>query len=116
MAESRPWRVLREHLLLDRPPWLRVVEQDVLLPDGSTLAGFLLTETRDYAMVFAITPDRRVPLVHQYKHGLRSAAYDLPAGYLGPWGRAAPLRSARTSGRNRPGRRAMGGVGASAPG
>ncbi|MER3514850.1 MAG: hypothetical protein C4310_11105 [Chloroflexota bacterium] len=64
MTESRPWRVLREHLLLDRLPWLRVVEQDVVLPDGSTLTGFLLTEVRDYAMVFALTPEGHVPLVH----------------------------------------------------
>lgn len=35
MPQSHPWRVLREHLLPDRSPWLRVVEQDVALPDGS---------------------------------------------------------------------------------
>lgn len=90
---SRPWRVLREQLLLDRSPWLRVVEQDVMLPDGSTLTGFLLTEVRDYAMVFAVTPEGRVPLVHQYKHGWRSMAYDLPAGYLAPG--EAPLHCAQ---------------------
>jgi len=93
MTESRPWRVLREHLLLDRSPWLRVMEQDVVLPDGSTLTGFLLTEGRDYAMVFALTPEGRVPLVHQYKQGLRGAAYDLPAGYLDPG--EAPLHCAQ---------------------
>ena len=84
MAEIPSWRVLREKLLLDRPPWLRVVEQDVVLPDGSTLSGFLLSQVRDYAMIFALTPDGRIPLVHQYKHGLRGPAYDLPAGYLDP--------------------------------
>jgi ADP-ribose pyrophosphatase len=82
MASIRPWHVLRERLLLDRSPWLKVVAQDVVLPDGSELEGFLLSPVRDYTMIFALTPEGRVPLVHQYKHGLRRAAYDLPAGYL----------------------------------
>jgi len=84
VAEIRPWRVLREQLLLDRSPWLRVVEQDVVLPDDGILAGYLLREWRDYAMIFALTGDGRIPLVRQYKHGLRAAAYDLP-GLIQLW-------------------------------
>jgi len=69
-------------LILDRRPWLRVWEEDVILPNGLQIPGYLLTEERDYAMVFALTEDGRVPLVKQYKHGLRACATDLPAGYL----------------------------------
>ncbi len=84
MAELRPWRVLRERLLLDRSPWLRITEQDILLPDDSILSGYLLEQSRDYAMVFALISDGRVPLIRQYRHGLRTVAYGLPSGYLDP--------------------------------
>ncbi len=76
------WQTLQRRLLLDRRPWLAVWEEDVLLPSGYRIERYLLTETRPYAMVFALTTDGRVPLVCQYKHGLRRMAYDLPAGYL----------------------------------
>lgn len=79
---SYRWQTLQRRLLLDRQPWLTVWEEEVLLPSGYRIEHYLLTETRPYAMVFALTRDGRVPLVCQYKHGLRRMAYDLPAGYL----------------------------------
>lgn len=78
----KPWTTLTSHLLLDRPPWLRVWEEDVLLPDGQRIGGYLRAEARDYAMVFALLTDGTVPLVCQYKHGIGAESYDLPAGYL----------------------------------
>jgi ADP-ribose pyrophosphatase len=68
--------------LLDRRPWLQVIEQDVQLANGRILEGYLLTQTREYAMTFALTDDGHVPLVQQYKHGAGRLCYDLPAGYL----------------------------------
>ncbi|MBC8447294.1 MAG: NUDIX hydrolase [Chloroflexi bacterium] len=79
---TETWTVTNSTLLLDRAPWLRVWEQDVTLLNGSRIAGYLLTEGRDYAMIFALTADGRVPLVRQYKHGIGQAVYELPGGYL----------------------------------
>ncbi|MCX7706681.1 MAG: NUDIX hydrolase [Anaerolineae bacterium] len=78
----KPWTTLTCRLLLDRPPWLRIWEEDVLLPDGQRIHGYLRAEARDYAMVFARLADGTVPLVRQYKHGIGAESYDLPAGYL----------------------------------
>lgn len=90
----RPWRVLASRPLLDRRPWLRVEEQDVALPDDRSIQGYLLAEARDYAVIFALTREGRVPLVRQYKHGIARVATDLPAGYL-EWPEESPLACAR---------------------
>jgi 8-oxo-dGTP pyrophosphatase MutT (NUDIX family) len=82
MTKLAPWKTLAARPLIDRAPWLRVWEEDVLLPNGLGIAGYLRTRGRDYAMTFALTGDGTVPLVRQYKHGLGDASYDLPAGYL----------------------------------
>jgi ADP-ribose pyrophosphatase YjhB (NUDIX family) len=79
---TQHWDGSERRLLLDRPPWLRVWEQDVTLPGGHRIDGYLLTEGRDYAMIFALTEDGQVPLVTQYKHGAGKSLFDLPAGYL----------------------------------
>lgn len=76
------WHTLASRPLVDRKPWLTVWEEDVELPNGQQIAGYLRTEMRDYAMVFALTAGGGVPLVRQYKHGVGADSLDLPAGYL----------------------------------
>jgi 8-oxo-dGTP pyrophosphatase MutT (NUDIX family) len=76
------WNTLASRPLLDRRPWLTVWEEDVRLPDGAIIQGYLRSRARDYAMVFAVLADGTVPLVRQYKHGPGRPSYDLPAGYL----------------------------------
>lgn len=77
-----PWRVLESRLVVDRRPWLTLWEEDVALPGGMTIQGYLRLAERDYAMVFAVLADGTIPLVCQYKHGVAAPSYDLPAGYL----------------------------------
>lgn len=90
---TETWTITKSRLLIDRSPWLRVWEQNVALPNGSRIEGYLLTEARDYAMIFALTEDGRVPLVRQYKHGIGQVVYELPAGYLD--GQEEPLACAQ---------------------
>jgi 8-oxo-dGTP pyrophosphatase MutT (NUDIX family) len=76
------WQVLATRPLLDRPPWMSVWEEDVKLPNGLLIEHYLRSLARDYAMVFAVLPDGKVPLITQYKHGVGAVCRDLPAGYL----------------------------------
>ena len=76
------WQILSSKVLIDRRPWLRLIEQDVRLANGHVIQGYLLAEVREYAVAFALTEDGRVPLVRQYKHGVGKLSYDIPAGYL----------------------------------
>lgn len=78
----KSWSVLSSHVLLHRPPWLKVTEQQCLLPNGSVIEDYLLAEGREVAMVFPFTPDGQVVLVEQYKHGCQRSLWDLPAGYV----------------------------------
>ncbi len=92
-APAAGWRRRRSVLLLDRPPWLRVYADDVVFPDGRQVDGFLRVESREYATVFAVTADRQVLFLEQYKYGLDRVALQLPAGYLEP--NEAPDQGAR---------------------
>ena len=79
---TQKWIVENSRLVYVRSPWLKIWEQDVTLPNGATIEGYIVTEARDVGMVFALTEDERVILVEQYKHGLGETEVDLPAGYL----------------------------------
>jgi ADP-ribose pyrophosphatase len=78
----RPWRTLARRTLLSRPPWLEVGEERVGLPDGREIEGFLWVRTRDFAAIVAITERDEVVLVRSYKHGPRTVALAVPAGYI----------------------------------
>jgi 8-oxo-dGTP pyrophosphatase MutT (NUDIX family) len=79
---TRKWRIENSRLVYDRSPWLKVWEQDVALPNGATIEGYILTEALDVGLTFAVTEDEQVIVVEQYKHGIGENEVDLPAGYL----------------------------------
>jgi len=82
MQQIPHWQVLESEQLLDFSPWLRVIRQNVRLANGATIPNYLLTPSRDYSMIVALTDDDHVLVVRQYKHGPERVLYDLPAGYL----------------------------------
>ncbi len=76
------WTIRHRHLALDASPWLRVWREDLLLPDGREVDGFLNIEMRDYVVVVAITAEGAVVTERGYKHGPRRVCLSLPAGYI----------------------------------
>lgn len=76
------WRVLAERLIYEHRPWLTLREQDVALPNGATIERYLLTDAPEVVMIFAVTADRKVLFVEQYKHGIERLSLDLCAGYM----------------------------------
>jgi len=77
-----PWQVLKSETLLDRAPWLTVIQQQVRLPNGVVMDDYYLTPNRDVSLIVPLTEPGEVLLVEQYKHGLGRVCFDFPAGYL----------------------------------
>jgi ADP-ribose pyrophosphatase len=91
---SGGWEVLRRRKLLDRSPWIRVFAETVRLEDGRTVVDdFYVVETPSFVVIFALTPRRTVPIIEQYRHALKRAVWELPAGGIDPG--EAPLDCAK---------------------
>jgi len=80
----RPWRTLRSQTLLERPPWLRVLAEDVELPDGRIVEGYLRLETPDYAVIVPVDEAGRIGLIRSYKRGPDAIDLQPPAGIIEP--------------------------------
>lgn len=78
----RPWKTLARRVLLSRPPWLEVGEEDVELPDGRVVSRYPYIGAREFAIVVPLTDDGQTMLIRSYKHGLRGISRSFPAGYL----------------------------------
>ncbi|HTJ61159.1 MAG TPA: NUDIX hydrolase [Candidatus Saccharimonadales bacterium] len=78
----KPWRILERRVLLERPPWFTVGEQDVELPDGEVLRGYNWITMRSFAIVVPLLDGGRTILARSYKLGVNAISLSLPAGYL----------------------------------
>jgi 8-oxo-dGTP pyrophosphatase MutT (NUDIX family) len=77
------WRVLESDIAIDTPH-LRLRRDRIALPSGLELGAYYVRESRGFSLVFALTPDERVVLVRQYKHGIGHSVLELPAGGIDP--------------------------------
>lgn len=79
---AEPWDILStEHLLQN--PFLCVRRERVRVPTGEE-ADYYINEREGWAAVFGVTPEGKVVLNRQYKHGVRRVITELPAGSIDP--------------------------------
>lgn len=93
MQDPQPWQVLSSQYLLDRQPYMTLREDRVQLPNGVILDQYFVFEYPDWASVLAVTTSGKIVLVRQYRHGIGSVHYELPAGVIDPG--ETPLKSAK---------------------
>lgn len=91
MTES-PWRILSSSYVVDALH-LRLRKDHVELPDGQSIEDYYVRESRGFVVIFALTPERRVVLTRQYKHGIGRELLELPAGAIDPG--EEPLQTAQ---------------------
>jgi 8-oxo-dGTP pyrophosphatase MutT (NUDIX family) len=78
-----PWRVLASEYVA-REPWHTVRVDRVQLPSGKVIPKYWISEHPPWVNVIAVTADERVVLIRQYRHGLGSVHFEIPAGTTDP--------------------------------
>ncbi len=82
-GRKRSWKVVDSKIVVESP-YFRLRCDQIELADGTRVGDYFVRESRGFAVVFAITPDDRVVLVRQYKHGIGETVLELPAGGIDP--------------------------------
>ena len=93
-SEPSAWETLNSTQLM-RNPWFTLRQDQVRLPSGKVLDDFYIWEHPDWVNVIAVTANREIVLVQQYRHGLRQTHCELPGGIRGGRG-GLQDRSGRT--------------------
>lgn len=78
-SEPGEWKMLGTEYLY-RYPWLTMRQDRVRLPNGRIIDDYYVWEYPPWTNVLALTRDRQVVLIRQYRHGIGKVAYELPAG------------------------------------
>lgn len=78
-----PWRTLGSTLVLDTP-YLRVIHDEVLQPDGLPGTYTYVDVPNPVVVVAAVTDDAGIHLVRQWRYPWRRNSWELPAGHCEP--------------------------------
>ncbi|MGY0232584.1 NUDIX hydrolase [Longispora urticae] len=76
------WEVLERRLVFRHRRWVSLYEEDVRLPDGTVVEGYLTAEAPSGTMVVGLTDEEQVVVLRGYRHGPRAVTYSLPGGGL----------------------------------
>jgi len=82
-GDHEAWKVVESELVI-QTRHLRLRRDTIELPGGELVRDYFVRESRGFSVVFAMTPDARVVLVRQYKHGIGESLLELPAGAIDP--------------------------------
>jgi len=73
------WNVL-ESRYISREPWHTVREEKVQLPNGNIIPNYYVLEYPDWVSVIALTKEKKMVLIQQYRHARGGVFYEIPAG------------------------------------
>ena len=74
-----PWQVLdSKYSYRDR--WLAVRSDTVRVPNGTILSPYHTIEFPEWVCAIALTPEREIVLIEEYRHGIECNSIELPCG------------------------------------
>jgi ADP-ribose pyrophosphatase len=74
-----PWQVL-ESKYSYRDRWLAVRSDTVRVSNGTVLSPYHTIEFPEWVCAIALTPEREIVLIEEYRHGIERNSFELPCG------------------------------------
>lgn len=76
---NKGWKRLDSEIVLNNE-WYKIRKDKVQLPSGVIIDDYYVSELQNVSMVFAMTHDKKVIFVKQYRHPVKGVLLELPAG------------------------------------
>ena len=75
------WKILKKEYL-EKNKWVNLRKDVCITTHGKKIDDYYVMELADVASVVAITKDKKILLVKEYKHGVQKEVLQLPSGYV----------------------------------
>jgi len=75
------WDILESKEIFSSP-FVTLKEEKLKRSDGKIIKHYYAIERPDVVYVVALTKDREIVLVYQYKNGIKDLVWELPAGFI----------------------------------
>lgn len=79
--KSMPWKIIKQEYL-EKNNWVSLRRDQCITEKGVNIKDYYVMELSDVASIVAITKDKKIILVKEYKHGVKKEVLQLPSGYI----------------------------------
>jgi ADP-ribose pyrophosphatase len=79
---TETWPKIRSRRTTRLSPWVEIVERVVEFAPGTAPQTYHAVLDADYIAIVALTPERLIPIVRQYRPALETFTWELPAGLV----------------------------------
>ena len=76
------WPKITSRKIIKISQWMDVMAREVEFAPGEAPQVYHAVSQLDYLAILAVTPNGRIPIVHQYRPALETFTWELPAGLL----------------------------------
>src|SRR5688572_12645000 len=76
------WKIENSRIVHDASPFLRLRQDKVVLPSGLVIEDYNVVEEPNAVTIFALTAEKELLLVEQYKHGIGEICLEVPGGVM----------------------------------
>ena len=76
------WPKITSRKIIKISQWMDVMAREVEFAQGEAAQTYYAVSQLDYLAILAVTPDGRIPIVHQYRPAVEAFTWELPAGLL----------------------------------
>lgn len=78
---NNPWKLVKENIIYQNKFGYTLHDDDVITPNGQP-GKFMVLESRDFAIIIAITKDKKIIMVRQWRYAMGHECLELPAGKI----------------------------------
>jgi ADP-ribose pyrophosphatase len=75
------WKI-RNTTILEKNNWITLRKDQCQTPSGHIIDDYYVMELQDVACAIAITKEKKILLIKEYKHGVKKRIVQLPCGYI----------------------------------
>lgn len=79
---SDTWPKIKSRQTTKISSWLDITERDVEFASGEAAQRYHAFNQSDYVAIVALTSDKQIPIVRQYRPAVESFTWELPAGLV----------------------------------
>jgi len=79
--KNKTWKLIRSDYLLDNP-WIKIKDNDYLLPNGKKAEHFYQLVRKNYILVIVQNDEGHILVEKQYRWGVSDFVYEIPAGFI----------------------------------
>lgn len=78
------WKILKSEEII-KNKFFSIHKDQCEKTDGKIIEDYYTANRPDVAMIIAFTPEMALVMIHQYRHPVHSADYEIPAGFIEPY-------------------------------